>query len=52
MVRLRLRIIVLLWRIYNNGVQAIDARDAFTVAPPGKLMIVPAMNNPIDQSGA
>lgn len=31
--RLRLRIIVLLWKIYNNGVQAIDVRDAFTVAP-------------------
>lgn len=37
---------------YNNGVHAIDVRDAFTVAPaPGKLMTVPAMNILIDQTG-
>lgn len=52
MVRHRLRVLVLLWRIYNHGVHAIDVRDAFTVVPPGKLIHVPAMNIPIDQTGA
>jgi predicted transcriptional regulator with HTH domain len=41
MVRLRRRIIALLWRIYiyiiyNNGIHEIDVlRDAFTVSPHG-----------------